>query len=339
MADISRYPFFRHLRAESSVHVLHQSGGRRVRAGRGLTFWFMPMSASIAEIPMDDRELPILFHGRSSDFQDVTVQAVLTWRVGDPEQLAERADFTIDLATGAWLKQPLEKLGGLLSEMAQQLAWDVIARSPVQGLLVTGVDAVRKRLSEGLGGDPALAAMGLAIVSVRVASIAPSSEVAKALQTPAREAIQMASDRATFERRANAVERERAIAENELRNRIELARQAEELIGQEGQNARQKAEHSAEEQRIGAAAAAGRKRLEDTAQAEGIRVVETAKVEAEKARMDVYAVLPPSVLQGLALRELAGNLPDIEHLSLGADVFGPVLRRLAEAGTSALEAR
>lgn len=339
MAEISRFPLVRHLRAESSVHVIHQAAGKRVRSGRGLTFWFLPMSASIAEIPMDDRELPILFHGRSSDFQDVTVQAVLTWRVADPDMLFQRADFTIDLASGAWLKQPLEKLGNLLSELAQQLAWDVISRSPVQELLVRGVDAVRQRLSDGLGADPALKEMGLTIVSVRIASIAPSPEVAKALQTPAREAIQMASDRATFERRANAVERERAIAENELRNRIELARQAEELIGQEGQNARQKAEHAAAESQIGAEAAAGRKRLDDTVQADGIRLVEAARVEAERARMDVYATLPPSVLQNLALRELAGNIPDIEHLSVGSDMLGTVLRRLAEAGTTALEAK
>lgn len=48
---------------------------------------------------MDDRELPFLFHGKSTDFQDVTAQGVITFRVVDPVALAERLDFSIDLGT------------------------------------------------------------------------------------------------------------------------------------------------------------------------------------------------------------------------------------------------
>ena len=74
MAEIRRYPWFRHLRSEPSFHVLRHRGGKLVKSGRGLAFWFHPMRTSVAEIPMDDRDLPFLFHGRSEDFQDLTVQ-------------------------------------------------------------------------------------------------------------------------------------------------------------------------------------------------------------------------------------------------------------------------
>ena len=81
MAEIRRYPFIRHLRGEPSVHLIRHTRGRITKAGRGLAFWFTPMTTSVAEIPMDDRDLPVLFHGRTRDFQDVTVQGVVTWRV------------------------------------------------------------------------------------------------------------------------------------------------------------------------------------------------------------------------------------------------------------------
>ena len=97
MAEISRLLFLRHLRGESSAHILHHSGGETLRSGRGLSFWFLPMSASISELPMDDRELTILFHGRSQDFQDISVQAVVSWRVAEPELTASRIDFSVDL--------------------------------------------------------------------------------------------------------------------------------------------------------------------------------------------------------------------------------------------------
>ena len=58
--------------------------------------------------------------------------------------------------------------------------------------------------------------------------------------------MQQEADRATFERRAVAVERERAIGENELQTQIELARREEQLVAQRGANARREAEEEAE---------------------------------------------------------------------------------------------
>ena len=103
MADITRFLFFRHLRGEQSSHILHFANGQLARSGRGLSFWFLPLSASIAEVPIDDREQAFLFHGRCADFQDVTAQGVITYRVTDPELVSQRVDFTIDLnATGTF---------------------------------------------------------------------------------------------------------------------------------------------------------------------------------------------------------------------------------------------
>lgn len=336
MAEIQRVPFFRHLRSENSAHILHYSSGRVAHSGRGLAFWFAPWSASIAEIPMDDRELALLFHGRSEDFQDLSCEAVVTWRVADAELIARRIDFTVDLARGVWLKEPMEKLATLLTQLAQQFAWSYFTHAPLAHILRDGVEQVRQRVSAGMISDQSLKELGLEIVSVRVASLRPTADVEKALQTPAREALQQESDRATFERRAIAVERERAIAENELKNRIELSRREEELIAQKGQNDKRRIRDEVENARVQAEAAAERARLESNAKAEAIRAVEAANAEAELARMNIYRDLPDGVMLGLAARELAAHPPDIEHLNLSPELFGPLLARLIEAGTQRL---
>jgi len=49
----------------------------------------------------------------------------------------------------------------------------------------------------------------------------------KAMEAPIRECIQQEADEAAFARRALAVEKERAIKENELKNQIELAKRDE----------------------------------------------------------------------------------------------------------------
>ena len=79
MAAILKLSVVRHLRSGPNSHILHHSRGRKMHSGRGLAFWFVPLSASIAEIPCDDRDQPFLFHGRTSDFQDVTAQGTITY--------------------------------------------------------------------------------------------------------------------------------------------------------------------------------------------------------------------------------------------------------------------
>lgn len=337
MADIHRYPLFRHLRADQSSHILRYRNGLLKEEGRGLACWFFPMTASIAEIPVDDRELTFLFHGRSRDFQDVTAQGVITFRAVAPDRLAERIDFTVDLASGRYRKEPFEKLALMLNQLVQQFTWDHFARHDVRQILAMGCDAVRTCISEGLTDDQGLLQMGLQIVSIRVASVAPSSDLDKALETPTRELIQQKADEATFTRRAQAVEKERAIQEAELQNQIELATREEQLIAQRGQNDRKRATEEMEARRIEAEAGASRSRIHAEAKAQSHRLVETARVDSERERMGIYRDLPTSVMLGLAAQELAGKLHTIEHLNITPDMLGPQLLSLLEAGTRHLE--
>jgi regulator of protease activity HflC (stomatin/prohibitin superfamily) len=337
MAEIRRYLFVRHLRAEPTSHVVLWKNGRRKRSAAGIAFWFSPLGTSLVEVPLDDRELPFIFHGRTSDFQDAAVNGVVSYRVRDPERLAARVDFSLDTKTGAWNKDPLDKLALVVTQLAQELASSFLNRAPLERVLAEGTGTIREAIHGGLIGEPTIDGLGLEIVGTRIASVAPTSELERALQMPARERIQQASDEATFARRALAVEKERAIQENELANQIELARREETLIAQRGQNERRRAKEAAESKRIEAEAAASNQKLASEAQAEGIRVLEHARVSAESDRMDIYRDLPPAALMGLAARELAGKLKSIEHLNLSPDVLGALLQRVLGAQAKRLE--
>ncbi|MBM3999012.1 MAG: band 7 protein [Planctomycetes bacterium] len=337
MARISRFPILSHLHGGPNQHILLFRRGKLRRSGRGLDFWFSPMTSSIAEVPCDDRDQPFLFHGRSRDFQDVAVQGTITYRVADPEALASRFDFTVDPRTGVHTQTPLERISELFSRLAQQLAIEHLNSHALRELLAEGLDTIRARVHGGLVADPGLVAMGLEVVSVRVASLAPKPEIEKALQAPTREAIQQASDEAVFQRRALAVEKERAIAENELHNRIELARREQELIAQQGRNRQREAADEAEADRIRAEADAARRRVDSHARAEAIQAVETARVAAERDRMEIYRGLPPAALWGLSARELAGNLKRIDHLNLGGDAMTPLLTQWLQSSSRYFE--
>jgi regulator of protease activity HflC (stomatin/prohibitin superfamily) len=338
MADITGLGPFRHLRADASSHVLLFRGARLRRTGRGLSFWFSPFAVSVAEVPVDDREVTLAVHGRTADFQDVVIQGSLTYRIVDPALTAARIDFSLDPRRGTHLRQPLEKLASILSQLAQQRALSYVKEAPLRELVLRGQDGVRAAIEEGLTRAAFLADLGLELVSVRLGSIRPSAEVEKALEAPTRERIQEEADEATFRRRAQAVDKERAIQENEMQNQIELARREQQLIDQRGQNARREATEKAEAARIEAEAQAERTRLATDAQAGGIRAVEGARTVIERERLEIFRTMSPAVLAALAARELAGKLQKIEHLNITPEILGPLLGGLVEAGTRRLAA-
>ncbi|MFJ3232096.1 SPFH domain-containing protein [Streptomyces sp. NPDC086787] len=357
MADITRRLGWRHLRGAPTAHIRHHRSGKLAHDGPGLSFWFRPLTAALSEVPVDDRELAMAFHARTSDFQDVTVQATVTYRISDPAVAAARLDFSIDPDTGGWRGTPLEQLGTLLTETAQQHALAVLARTPLSAALVDGVSSVRERVAEGLGTEPRLPATGIEVVAVRVVALRPEPEVERALRTPAREQIQQEADRATYERRAVAVERERAIAENELASQIELARREEQLVDQRGTNARREAEEHAAADAVRAQAEADRTvrlakaeadrsvRLAEAeadralrlarAEAEGAREVGEARAQAQAAWLRAHAdagVDGAATLHALTATRLAENLPRIDSVTLSPDVLTGLLARLGGPG-------
>jgi len=329
MADIKRYPLARHLRGNPTLHVRHLRRGKVAHEGMGLSFFFRPLSAVLSEVPVDDRELPLLFHARTADFQDLSVQASVTFRVTDPATATARIDFSIDPDTGRWRGTPLEQVGGLLTETAQQQVLGMVAASPLASVLADGVAEIRDRILHGLIADSRLAETGIAVVGARVVALRPEPDVERALRTPARELIQQEADRSTYERRAVAVERERAIAENELQNKIELARREEQLLAQQGANARRQAEDTAAASRIAVDAQADRERRMAEARAAGTRALGEAKAAGEAASVAAYRDLPPAIVLAIAAKDLAGSLPQIGTLVLTPDLLASLLARLA----------
>jgi regulator of protease activity HflC (stomatin/prohibitin superfamily) len=306
MAEIRHYPFVSHLRSDPTTWVQHPHGGKVRRAGAGQSFWFQPRTAALAEVPLEDREQTVLFHARTSDFQDVTVASTVTFRVEDPTLAVTRTDFAISPRSGAWRSAPLETLGGLMSELAQQPAVELIAGMDLEQALAHGIGPIRTTVAAALAADSRLRERGLVVTDVRVVSVRTDPDVERALQVETRERIQTEADKATYERRALAVERESAIAENELASKIEIARREEELVTQRGRN----------------------EQLEAETTASAKRTVGQAEADNQAALLAAYDAVDRETLLALALKDVAANLPHIENLTVTPDVLTEALARL-----------
>ena len=143
---------------------------------------------------------------------------------------------------------------------------------------------------------------------------------ARALEAPTFERAQGTADEASFARRAAAVEKERAIAENELSTKVELSRREAALIAQQDENARRVAQGRAEAGRIAAEGDAAR-----------IRIVEAANNAAEGERLALLQSADPAVLHAVTLRRFAEKLTKIDTLNVTPDLTGALTGLLKAA--------
>lgn len=343
MATIRNFPFVSHLRAEPNQYILHYKGGRLVAQGAGLAYWFLPLAASVAQVPVEDVETTFVVQERTRDFQEVNAQLTLRYRCAAPDKAAMRVNFAIQPYRGVWMEQPLEKLASLWAQRAARPARACLCAMTVTEAVRSGAERVEAAVEEALRADAELTEMGLALVAVHVVRVAPSADVEKALQTPEREAIQQKADEASFARRALAVDKERAIQENELNNKIELARKEDQLIRQEGQNALARMQNETEVERAKVAAAVEREQViaEAAARAAEVRaggeakakeLVTTVEIEAESRRVAVYAGAPPAVAWAMAAQQLAGKIENIQHLNITPDLLGAAFTDMVKRG-------
>lgn len=338
MASIKRYPWISHFLGSPTGYVVHLQKGSVKHQGVGQAFWFRPANSVLSEVPVDDQELPTLFHAITRDHQDVSVQANVTYRFIDPVSVSSRLDFGLQGA-GAPPAAGKEQVAMIIGQLCQSHAIDQIAATTLAQALEHGVSQLRNVLTEALRSDTRLMSTGIEILGVQVLAVRPESDVERALQTPVREQLQAEADRAVYERRAVAVERERTISENEMASQIELATRRENLVTQEGANSRREAEEKAAAGLIQARAAAERQGIGATAEANQVRIVGEAAAAREAATMEVYQGMDQATLLALAFREAAGSLPNIGNLTITPDLLSGALAGLFKEAPAAVEAR
>ncbi len=297
MASIKRYPWISHFLGSPTGYVVHLQKGTVRHQGVGQAFWYRPANSVLSEVPVDDQELPTLFHAITRDHQDVSIQANVTYRFIDPVAVSSRLDFGLQPA-GSGPATGKEQVATIIGQLCQSHAIDQIATTTLAEALARGVSQLRAVLTEALRGDARLQSTGIEILGVQVLAVRPESDVERALQTPVREQLQAEADRAVYERRAVAVERERTISENEMASQIELATRREHLVAQEGANARRAAEEKAAAGLIDARALAERQTISTDAEANQIRRVGEAAAAREAATMEVYQGMDQATLSG-----------------------------------------
>lgn len=330
-----------YLKANPTQYVLHYRNGKLRRSGAGLAFLYYQPAASIAVVPVSSADVPFIFNEMSADFQPLTLQGQLTYRVTNPELLASLLDYTIAAGVDQYRSEDPDKLPQRLVNLTQTLARAELQGRPLQEAIHAS-QQIADQVLHSLLKHPALPGLGVEILALTIQAVRPSPEMGRALEAEAREALLGRADDAIYLRRNAALEQERRIKENELNTEIAVEEKRRQI--RETQADADLAVE-AKQQLLREAQLEGQVRLEiERAQLVGQRA-ENARVEADVQAYAVQVSLQPlaeldrEVLQLLslqtaeprrmvatALKEIAQNAGKIGNLNLSPDLLEMLIR-------------
>jgi hypothetical protein len=308
---------FAYMRVPPTTHVIHYRNGRIRRQGPGLAFWYFRPAATIVAVPMASRDVPFAFNEVSADFQAVTLQGQLTYRVADPARLAALLDFSVN-RNGQFASDDPEKVADRLVQTAQSLGRTTVQRLTLRETLVSS-EMILAEILSGLRAAEPVRMLGIEILGLTILAIKPTPDAARALEADAREALQRRADEAIYARRKASVEQERVIKESELETEVAVQEKHRQI--RETQIA---ADIAVEERRTALIERrSDNDRHDADARAYALRAtLEPVRNVDWRTLMAVNAgSVDPKLMIAMAFRELAENAGKIGELNVTPDLL------------------
>lgn len=289
---------FRYYKGEPNTYVLRHRNGKLVQHGVGMSFFYLPALTSIAAVPLASQVSPFIFNETTADFQEVSIQGLLTYHLAEPLELANKLDFTIVPGTPMYKSEdPQQLIQRVVNAVQAHTRSEVSERSLEKAL--TEVKDLSSVVYDKVANANEIRTLGVELESVHFTAVKATPEMQKALEADFRESLHKRADQAIYDRRKSAVEEERKIRESEINTEVEVENRRKDLVDMQARN--------------------------NLALAE-------ADAEADRLKLSPYGELPPEALVGLALKEWAGNAGVIDNLSITPDLLGKVVSYVAGAG-------
>jgi hypothetical protein len=209
------------------VHVIKR--GKVIKEGQGLSFWFYAPTTSIIKIPLETKNVPFVFEETSSDYQTLTIQGDLIYKISDTKKIIDQVNYAVELRCYDYLSDDPEKLNQVIINIVKTIAKTEISNLSLRDS-IKSIDRIAKTLKEAVAVNEYLQNLGVRITNINILSISPNKETARALEAETRENILREADDAVYKRRNSAVEQERKIKENELNTEVAVEEKKRQIM-------------------------------------------------------------------------------------------------------------
>jgi regulator of protease activity HflC (stomatin/prohibitin superfamily) len=261
-----------------------------------VNFLYSPLTTTIAAVPLASQESQFIFNETTANFQEVSIQGLLTYHLTDPLELAKRLDYTVVPGTHFYKSEDPQQLVQRVVNSVQAHTRSEVSRRSLEDAL-SEVKDLASVVFERVAEAPELNALGIELEGLHFTAVKATPEMQKALEADYRESLHKRADQAIYDRRKSAVEEERKIRESEMNTDVELENRRKDLVDMQAENSLTLAE---------------------------------AEAKADELKLSPYGDLPPQALIGLALKEWATNAGTIDHLSITPDLLSKVVSYVSE---------
>ena len=333
---------YQYYKADSTTYVIKTARGKVRKKGKGLSFFFNQATNSIAAIPVSIQEAPFIFNLQTADFQEVRVQGQISFRVIDPDRIAEMLNFNLKKDGQSYASEDPLKLTDRVVRATQTIAQNKVKSVSLRESLTLNQPLVQL-IKTTLSGQTVLEELGISLVDVSVAAITPTPETSRALEAEAREAILKEADDAIYARRKSAVEQERTIKDAELQTELAIQQKEQEIAesridneraimrgNAETEQERIKAEIEAENQRkqlVLLNVENSKQESDSEAYAISERMKAFSELPVENLKAMALANMQPEQLMAMAFESMAQNAGKIGELNIAPEMFGQMMRK------------
>ena len=326
------------IKFQPSEYILKYKNGKIVKEGAGISFYYYAPSTSIVMVPIASSDCPFMFEEVTADYQTVSMQGQVTYRIVDQRNVAGLLNFTLAIKGSNifYISDDPQKLPVRISNLVR-----VMAKKHLESLKLS--DAVRssevlaKSILEDMRGNDEIRLLGIEIMGLTVLAVQPNKETSRALEAETREKILKMSDNAIYERRNASIEQERGVKENEYNTEIAIenkrrqvretqldAEQAEMKKQNELKNEQLDAEIYLEEKRKALIAlATENSRAEADAKAYEMKAMMNALTGVDTDVIKALATIgmQPQAIIANAFQNLAGKAEKIGQLNITPDLI------------------
>ena len=332
---------FRFIKFQPSEYVFKYRNGNVVKEGVGLSFYYYAPSTSIVVVPVGSVDAPFIFEEVTSDFQTVTVQGQITYRIVDQRKLTGLLNYTLDMRGKSYVSDDPQKLPQRVINIVRVLTKKTVESLPLNDAIKSS-EVLAKGILNEIRNNDEINLLGIEIMGLSILAILPNKETARALEAQTREQILKIADDAVYERRNASIEQERRVKENEFNTEIAVESKKKQVreTQLEAERAVQHKRHQLKEEQIDFEIKQEERKKELVE-----LVVQNTKSEADAKAYELSAVMKaleginpqviqalasigmqPNKLVALAFHDLAANAEKINHLNISPDLLQELIK-------------
>ena len=211
----------RFVKFQPSEYILKYNKGKLVQEGPGLSFFYYSPTTSIASVPISSMEAPFMYEEITSDYQTITIQGQVTYRIVDQKKIIKLLNYQLNNRADTYITEDPNKLPQRIINIIRVLTKKRLGNLTIKEA-INASESLAAGILETLRKEEEIEVFGLEILGLQILSILPNKETSRALETKTREEILKQADNAIYVRRNASIEQERIVKENEYNTEIAI---------------------------------------------------------------------------------------------------------------------